>query len=207
LPFAVTDSTGEVLGLYRMPDATTFSIDVSVAKARNVAYYADPARLQEIDQIPGLPAGVAFSSRTIRFVSLPYFPEGQDNFPPGPFSILNDGGLTGTAGLPASAFASVQGYDSFHPQTNFRDPANILNQNGVVSFPGGVPLYKDTDGDGSRDLVGGLGVSGDGVDQDDVVTFFAAQGFEPPAGVPRADQVFVRGVRLPYQKFNRNPFG
>jgi hypothetical protein len=25
--------------------------------------------------------------------------------------------------------------------------------------------------------------------------------------VPRADQVFVRGVRLPYQKFNRNPEG
>ena len=163
MTFAVTDSTGEVLGLYRMPDATTFSIDVSVAKARNVAYYADPARLQEIDQIPGLPAGVAFSSRTIRFAALPYFPEGQDNFPPGPFSILNDGGhpprspLNSGPPLPASAFTSVQGYDAFHPQTNFRDPANILNQNGIVFFPGGVPLYKDTDGDGVRDLVGGLG--------------------------------------------------
>ncbi len=40
--FAVTDNTGEVLGLFRMPDATVFSIDVAVAKARNVAYYADP---------------------------------------------------------------------------------------------------------------------------------------------------------------------
>ncbi|HEX8199313.1 MAG TPA: heme-binding protein, partial [Isosphaeraceae bacterium] len=213
MTFAVTDATGAVLGLYRMPDATTFSIDVSVAKARNVAYYADPARLQEVDRIPGLPPGVAFSSRTIRYAALPYFPEGQDNYPPGPFSILNDGGHAPGSPLdagpppPASAFASVQGYDAFHPQTNFRDPANILNQNGVVFFPGGVPLYKDTNNDGVRDLVGGLGVSGDGVDQDDVVTFFAAQGYEPPAGTLRADQVFVRGVRLPYQKFNRNPFG
>ncbi|HEX6985688.1 MAG TPA: matrixin family metalloprotease, partial [Planctomycetaceae bacterium] len=38
---AVTDTSGEVLGLYRMKDATVFSIDVAVAKARNTAYYAD----------------------------------------------------------------------------------------------------------------------------------------------------------------------
>ena len=44
--FAVTDLTGNVLGLFRMPDATVFSIDVAVAKARNVAYYADPTQLQ-----------------------------------------------------------------------------------------------------------------------------------------------------------------
>ena len=56
-----------------------------------------------------------------------------------------------------------------------------------------------------RQLVGGLGVSGDGVDQDDDVTFEAATNFNPPFNVPRADQVFVRGVRLPYQKFNRQP--
>jgi hypothetical protein len=37
------------------------------------------------------------------------------------------------------------------------------------------------------------------------VTFFGAQGFEPPFTVPRADFVKVRGVRLPYQKFNRQP--
>jgi len=48
-------------------------------------------------------------------------------------------------------------------------------------------------------------VSGDGVDQDDVVTFFGAHGFAAPAGI-RADHYFVRGVRLPYQKFSRNAF-
>ena len=55
--FAVTDRTGEVLGLYRMPDATVFSIDVAVAKARNVAYYADPTQLKPVDQVPGIAAG------------------------------------------------------------------------------------------------------------------------------------------------------
>ena len=59
----------------------------------------------------------------------------------------------------------------------------------------------------SGTLVGGFGVSGDGVDQDDVVTAFGAFGYGPPASVFRADQVMVRGVRLPYQKFLRNPEG
>jgi hypothetical protein len=53
-------------------------------------------------------------------------------------------------------------------------------------------------------LVGGLGVSGDGVDQDDYVTAQGAVGFPAPASV-RADQVILRGVRLPYQTFPRNP--
>jgi uncharacterized protein GlcG (DUF336 family) len=203
--FAVTDKTGEVLGLFRMPDATVFSIDVAVAKARNVAYYADPTALQPIDQTPGVPPGVAFTNRTFRYLALPRFPEGQDGYPPGPFSILNDGGTDLNTGLnagpplPASAFQSVQGHDAFNPQTNFHDPFNPNNQNGIVFFPGSSPLYVN------GGLVGGFGVSGDGVDQDDVVTFAGKQGFDVPDGVLRADQEFVRNVRLPYQKFNRQP--
>ena len=52
-------------------------------------------------------------------------------------------------------------------------------RNGVITFPGGVPLYK------SGQLVGGIGVSGDGVDQDETVAFAGAAGFEPGAGVAR----------------------
>jgi uncharacterized protein GlcG (DUF336 family) len=207
--FAVTDNTGAVLGLYRMPDATYFSIGVAVAKARNVAYYANPALLQPQDRISNVPLGTAFTNRTIRYVTLPHFPQGIDFYPPGPFSILNDGGVVGdglTNGtpLPASAFQSVQGFDAFNPDTNFHDPANPLNQNGVVFFPGSTPLYKTING--TRQLVGGLGVSGDGVDQDDDVTYEAGMNFQaPPPGVPTADEVKVRGVRLPYIKFNRQP--
>ena len=189
-----------------MPDATFFSIDVAVAKARNVAYYADPNQLQAIDQVPGLPKGVAMTNRTFRYLAEPRFPEGIDINPPGPFSILNETGVrTVGAPKPASAFQSVQGFDSFNPQSNFHDPFNVANQNGIVFFPGSAPLYKDVNGSGSPQLVGGLGVSGDGVDQDDDVTFQAAVGFEVPSNVLRADQVYVRGARLPYQKFNRQP--
>lgn len=207
--FAVADRSGQILGIYRMPDATVFSIDVAVAKARNVAYYANANLLQPQDQVSNVPAGVAFTSRTFRYLALPHFPEGIDTYPSGPFSILNDPGIAPNATnagppQPASVYQTVLGYDSFHPGTNFRDPGNIDNQNGVVFFPGSAPLYKDL-GTGTRQLVGGLGVSGDGVDQDDDVTFEAAVGYEPPPTVPRADNVFVRGVRLPYQKFNRQP--
>lgn len=207
--FSVTDNDGNILGLYRMRDATVFSIDVAVAKARNVAYYADPAALQPIDQINGVPRGTAFTNRTIRYAALPRFPEGIDIDPPGPFSILTDGNVLpngGDAGppLPASAYQSAQGYDAFNPGTNFHDPFNVANQNGVVFFPGSAPLYKDLNGDGRKELVGGLGVSGDGVDQDDDVTFVSVRGFEPPGGL-RADTTKVRGVRLPYIKFNRQP--
>lgn len=52
-------------------------------------------------------------------------------------------------------------------------------RNGIISFPGGVPLYKD------GALVGGIGVSGDGVDQDQQVALAGAVGFEPGAGVSK----------------------
>lgn len=53
-------------------------------------------------------------------------------------------------------------------------------------------------------LMGELGVSGDGVDQDDYITNAGAKGFEAPPAM-RADQVEIKGVRLPSLKFPRNP--
>ena len=53
-------------------------------------------------------------------------------------------------------------------------------------------------------MVGGVGVSGDGVEQDDLVAAAGATNFAPPPGV-RADQILVGGIRLPYFKFPRNP--
>ncbi len=206
---AVTDLDGEVLGLYRMEDATFFSIDVAVAKARNVAYYADATALQPEDQIQGVSPGAAFTNRTFRFLAEPRFPSGIDGTTPPPFSTLLTVGVnpTNAENLPgvtplASNFTTVLGYDAFNPGTNFReDVPSTGYQNGIVFFPGSTPLYNNVT------LVGGFGVSGDGVDQDDVVTFSGAGEFLPGKSSPitRADEVFFRGVRLPYQKFPRNP--
>ena len=218
---AVSDSSGEVLGLYRMHDATIFSVDVAVAKSRNTSYYASNS-LVDADRIDqdnngsfDVPIGTALTNRTFRFLALPRYPSGSpEGTPPGDFSILTMPGInprtgenTGAA-LPASVYASntstVLSFDSFNASRNFRDPRNIKRQNGIVFFPGSSALYDVVSG--TKILVGGLGVSGDGVDQDDVVTVGGQQGFESPDAL-RADQYMVAGVRLPYQNFNRNPRG
>ena len=171
---AVGDVDGKVLALYRMPDATVFSVDVAVAKARNVAYFSGPGA----GDLPEVPAGTAISNRTLSFGGQPLFPAGIDGSGPGPFFDL---------------FRN----DVLHPCSQGSAPPGP-NQNGIVFFPGSLPLYK------GGALVGGLGVSGDGVEQDDYVTFLGAQGFLPPDGL-RADNFFVNGVRLPFLKFPRNP--
>ena len=143
--FAVTDARANVLGLYRMPDAPVFSIDVAVGKARNVAYYNDPAQLKPIDRLPGIPPARR-SRRERSAIALPRYPEGIDGNPPAPFSILNQVGVNPANGmnlgppLPASAFNSVLGFDAFHPNTNFHKFG--ANASGVVFFPGSSGVYR-----------------------------------------------------------------
>lgn len=266
---AVADKDGNVLGLFRMPDATVFSIDVSVAKARNTAYYADASDLQTADRIDfdgdgvfgpistslnqfgdTVPAGTALTNRTFRFLVEPRYPTGIelnstdddglvndasrdlcDQRPSScqkvaPQSILRMPGINPLTAenlvnddpLPASIYAdpaskSVLAFDAFNVSRNFRDPGDasvviagtgisqpLANQNGIVFFPGSAPLYVD------ENLAGGFGVSGDGVDQDDVVTASGFVGFETPDNL-RIDAFTVGFVRLPYVKFNRNPLG
>ena len=264
---SVADTNGELLGVYRMPDATVFSIDVSVAKARNTAYYADADDLQPVDRVDfnrdgvfgavttslvggdALPLGTALTNRTFRFLSEPRYPTGIEfgavngltNDPNkrlidqrpdiaaqvGPFSILQLPGINPKTGeniensspLLASVYASPNtsspaAFDAFNPSRNFRDPGDagvsiaekntaypLANQNGIVFFPGSTPVYV-----GGSILAGGFGVSGDGVDQDDVVTAYGQVGFAAPDAV-RVDNYSIGSVRLPFQKFNRNPNG
>lgn len=171
---AVGDLDGTILAIYRMPDATIFSIDVSVAKSRNVVWFSTDGYVD----LPGIPPGTAVTNNTLYFGGQPFFPLGIVDSDPGPFfqTFLND-----------AARPCTQGSQRRNP-----------NQNGIVWFPGSAPLYR------GNAIVGGLGVSGDGVTQDDLVTFAGTQGFEAPPQI-RSDQVVIRGVRLPYLKFNRNP--
>ena len=202
MTFAVTDNTGAVLGLYRMPDSPTVALDEAIGKARNVAYLDDPAKIQPSDRVSDLPAGVAFTTRAVRYLAGPRFPEGIDGGAPGALSILNETAVDGTEPQAASSFETAQGFDAFNPQSNFHDPADVANQSGVVFSPGGVAIDKVIGG--RRTPVGGLGVGGDLPDQDDTVAAKAVVGFAPPNKL-RSDQFQVRGVRLPYLKFGRNP--
>jgi uncharacterized protein GlcG (DUF336 family) len=197
---AVSDLDGAIIGLYRMHDATVFSIDVAASKARNVIYFSGPNRTEA--DLPGVPMGTAVTNRTISFGAMPLFPPGIDATSPGPFFDL----FTQDVANPCTQGADIPGPPG---------PNTAQNQSGIVFFPGSEPLYV------GGILVGGLGVSGDGVEQDDYVTDGGACGAGPGAcvnGCPsgaancfaapaalRADQILIQGVRLPYLSFPRNP--
>jgi len=175
---SVADLDGTIIGLRRMADSTVFSIDVAASKARNMVYFNSASRTAA--DLTDVPIGTAVTNRTISFGAQPLYPPGIDGSSAGPFFqlYLND-----------IANPCTQGAQS--------GPANA-NKSGIVFFPGSAGLYRN------GTLVGGLGVSGDGVDQDDFVTNAGTKGFEAPDSI-RADQIIVRSVRLPYFKFPRNP--
>ncbi len=178
MAIAVADLDGAIIGLYRMADSTIFSIDVAATKARNMVYFSSAARTAA--DLNGVPMGTAATNRTIGFGAQPLFPPGIDGSSAGPFFNLYQRDV---------ANPCTQGFQVAGPNQN---------QSGIVFFPGSVPLYRN------GTLVGGLGISGDGVDQDDFVAAGGSVGFEAPAAI-RADQVTVGGVRLPYLKFPQNP--
>jgi uncharacterized protein GlcG (DUF336 family) len=201
---AVTDDRGELLAEYRMQDALFDAVDVVPSKARNAYYFSTPEGYQVLKSFvtsnpydrytwtPDPPNGAwAVTSRTVSFGGQPLFPPGIDlekEPTPGPWFDL---------------FV----YDTLNPCTEGPGPSRggnraFANQNGITWFPGSSPLYKN------GRLVGGVGVSGDGVEQNDQVSAAAAVGFEPPAEL-RVDNSVIRtgageDVRLPYLKFPRN---
>jgi uncharacterized protein GlcG (DUF336 family) len=178
MAIAVADLDGTIIGLRRMTDSTVFSVDVAATKARNMVYFNSSARTAaDLNQVP---AGTAVTNRTISFGAQPLFPPGIDGSQPGPFFNLY---------TMDTANPCTQGFQS--------GPANS-NKSGIVFFPGSAGLYRN------GVLVGGLGISGDGVDQDDYVTSGGTKGFEAPTNI-RADQILIDNVRLPYFKFPRNP--
>jgi uncharacterized protein GlcG (DUF336 family) len=186
---SVVDVDGTILGIWRISDATLFSYDVSAQKARTVVAFSDPSNQMgaQIRQVLGLPMtqDLAVTTRTVGFLSQRFFPPGIDQ--------PTDGSSVQTGPL----FVA----DPILPLNDYRWQQNLgLSPlgNGITIFPGGIPLYKN------GLSAGGIGVSGDGVDQDDYIAAAGATGFEPPANI-RVDQFFYQNVRLPYVKFPRNP--
>jgi len=206
---AVVDAAGTVLGVFRQLDAPVFGFDVSVQKARTAAFYssatasallrgagfssyADRALADGLK----LDGSIAFTDRAGGFLHRPFFPDGINNTAAGPFSTelsewspFNVGlqldliktnllAAIGGAGVPCSTIPNLP--------------------NGIQIFPGSVPVYKN------GVLVGAVGISGDGVDQDDLISAGGGNGYSPAPEI-RSDQVFVRDVRLPFLKFPRSP--
>jgi uncharacterized protein GlcG (DUF336 family) len=222
----VVDTDGSVLGFFQNQEAPNFGIDVSAQKARTANFFSsagagDALRRAGLgryltDGIT-LDGSVAFTSRAVGFLAQPLYPPGIENTAPGPFSrpqannewsIFNTGlqldlvqpSLERILGqIPANCtFPATLGSVQI-PRCAASLPTPIPQlPNGITIFPGGAPLYKN------GVLVGAIGISGDGVDQDDLIAFAGTQGFEAPPE-RRCDQLVVRGTRLPFQKFPRHP--
>src|ERR1700752_168646 len=206
---AVVDSAGVVLGVFRQQDAPVFGFDVAVQKARSAAFFsganAGPALRtagfgayvdRAIADGVRLDGAIAFSDRAVGFLHRPFFPDGIDNSTAGPFSTAIGNWSPFNVGLQldlvrTNFLAALAG-----PVASCTSIPGLTN--GLQIFAGRVPLYKN------GVLVGAIGISGDGIDQDDLIAAAGANGFSPPVGV-RSDQFFVRGVRLPFVKFPRSP--
>ncbi len=184
----VVDTRGLILAHFRMEDTLCDAVDVVPAKARSVVYYCQPGGPAAADQWPGFPTGdprgIALTTRTLGFLSQPFFPPGIDE------NILSQPG-------PLFALARLNQLPAQADRWG-RDTPDPGYQNGLTFFPGSVPLYKN------GELVGALGVSGDGVEQNDLIAFDGGRGFEPPPEL-RIDNFTFNDVRLPYLKFPQTP--
>lgn len=210
---AVTDLTGTVIGLFSTQDAPIFGFDVSAQKARTAAFFSKPSAAAELRAAEAgkfakfvdaavadgvrLDGSMAFSDRAIGFMSRPFFPDGIDGTQNGSFSKPINLWSPFNTGLQLSlARTSLVRILSGLPVTGCTAIPSLPH--GIQIFAGSVPLYKN------GVLVGAIGISGDGIDQDDIIAAAGSVGFETPATL-RADQFFVRGVRLPWVKFPRHP--
>ena len=172
-------------------------------------------------------SSLAISNRALGNLARPHYPDGPGGGVPGPlskpagqWSIFSDGvqldlvhnaiihhvgyvtgasvadvgiNCTGSTGLPTFA--------SSNPIAGLA--------NGMQIFPGSVPVYR------GAVLVGAIGVSGDGVDQDDMIAALGLQRAaaaltgsnlgHAAAGV-RADTLTPQGVRLRYVSCPQTPF-
>ena len=127
-----------VLGTFSAGEATMFSWDVAVQKARTALYYSSRDLL-------GFRRNIAMSTRRVGFLAQSHCPRGIDADHAGPFFGQREmfTCLSGT-------LANVSPISGCSPDPNL--------PNGITIFPGGFPLYRN------GVLIGAIGISGDGVD-------------------------------------------
>ncbi|HZZ67061.1 MAG TPA: heme-binding protein [Phenylobacterium sp.] len=197
MSIAVTDTHGVILGVVRAPDASLFGTDVAVQKARTASFMSGVFTASDLQSDPSadvqnfvpltraffpdasaLTGKTAFSVRAVGNLARPFFPDGQDGRPNGPLSRpisqwsifstgLQSALIVGNLAQHVAFVSGASGADTAPRCTALPDVAAGQNrlQNGLQIFPGGMPIYR------AGKLIGGIGVSGDGVDQDDMVAF------------------------------------
>ncbi|AMK25383.1 MULTISPECIES: heme-binding protein [unclassified Sphingobium] len=239
---SLVDTRGQTLGIVRSPDAPIFGTDVSLQKARTAAFFSGSHTASDLlasssadvaafvgkartflNDPSALTGRHAFSDRANGNLSRPYFPDGEVGRPNGPFSRPIAQFNPFSTGLQsalvvgdlAAHLAYVTGASAADTPQRCSAVPTVSNQNrvqnGIQIFPGSVPIYR------SNMLVGAIGVSGDGIDQDDMISFLGLNNAgarvggigNAPAAI-RSDQIVVdlgnATVRLRYVSCPFAPF-
>ncbi len=198
--------TGTANAVYLNPDATPSGTQIVfadyVTAVRN--FVGSPTALAD--------GAFAFADRSGGNLARPFYPDGLNGNPHGPLSKPFGSWSPFSTGLQLDLDLNQLAAHVVHVITAGGDVAQNCTTipqlaNGLQIFPGSVPIYR-----GST-LVGGIGVSGDGVDQDDMIAFLGlheaglALGTinNAPAAM-RADRLEPQGTRLRYVQCPQSPY-
>ncbi|MDB5811140.1 MAG: hypothetical protein JWN94_3262 [Betaproteobacteria bacterium] len=228
---SVVDTNAAILGIIRTPDAPVFGTDVAVQKARSALLFSKTTAALSLNSvapsvvlgytinvpfyvtamqtlIPGaLTNGIAYANRSIGNLARPFLPDGINGNPNGPLSKTFGNWSPFTDGLQLDlVLQKVVTNLVTGPGT----PCSPLPEvtNGIQIFPGSVPIFR------GAVLVGAIGISGDGIDQDDMVAFLGlanagtalGTGIANAPALQRADQIAVPGGLLRFVNCPVAPF-
>jgi uncharacterized protein GlcG (DUF336 family) len=212
---------------FSRPDAAATISAITIPASTATGTFADYITRSQILVRPSVFAdGIAWSEVAVGDIARPFYPDGIDGKPPGslslPFatrwSVFSDGLQTDlirpdiARTVTAIATNNVQNVQP-PPMGCAFDDGNELPivsggktqlADGAQIFSGGVPIYR------GNTLVGGIGISGDGINQDSLVAFLGVQNGPstlnnaPPA--IRADTLVAGGVLLRYSNCPPSPF-
>jgi uncharacterized protein GlcG (DUF336 family) len=163
-----------------------------VGGVRNVTMARYLERIRSfIPDSDALADGTAFSDRSVGNLARPCFPDGVNCVPDGRGGVTNSAqqGPLSVDGDPRKFSPLSNGFQLEYAKDYVLDGVlgrslgvpepsrcGTLSANGFQIFPGSVPIFKrEIDGNGNPTgrvfHVGGIGISGDGVDQDDMMGF------------------------------------
>ncbi len=160
-------------------------IDTTTNTGPNARKYTDNP---DFSSVTGFDGTIAFSARGFGNYARPYFPDGPATPVTGPFSRPFTNWSPFSTGLQLDLVAGKilstisrtnrSGSDTTcSPENTSGTPAvttQLPIRNGLQIFPGGFPIYRP-DANGVSVLVGGIGISGDGIDQDDMISFLGLE--------------------------------
>jgi uncharacterized protein GlcG (DUF336 family) len=189
----IVDDQGSPLGFVRSNDAPVFGCDVSLQKARSAAFMSSADAGDRLSAASGalgrnyaaeysnfagrgLDGSVAISARAIGNMARPFTPDGIEGTSNGPFSLPYPGTAPGSSwsvfntGLQLGSVFGGLVASASHPGSSPSVCGALGSRlrNGLQIFAGAVPLYRN------GVLIGAIGISGDGIDQDDMVAFYGA---------------------------------